>query len=218
MFEYPSQAALNRVVSKNKIYEHAKPSKSVKDQFVAQIDQITWAYKLAPETINLPAKAGVAEVQVFDVLLKQQDYNQALLQCMDKAIYSPIFFNLRFEDQVRTVATYKRLSDSDSSKWVVSDSYFESPWRALADPCMPLPVALDMAGLYASMLRVLIPLPARAGESIKEQVERMMQINQKQKECQKLELKLQSENQFNRKVEVNAQLRETKNQLNDLLS
>ena len=53
-FSYPRQAEFNRVLPKSKIYEHGKPSRAVRDCFVAQINQIVWQYKLAPETINLP--------------------------------------------------------------------------------------------------------------------------------------------------------------------
>ena len=39
----------------------------MKDLFVAQVEQIVWQYKLAPETINLPATPGVPEIQVFGI-------------------------------------------------------------------------------------------------------------------------------------------------------
>ena len=70
-----------------------------------------------------------------------------------------------------------------------------------------LPVALDLAGLYEQMLRRLLPLPPRAGETLKAQVERLGQLRSKQNECRKMEARLQKEQQFNRKVELNAQLR-----------
>jgi len=55
LFNYPKAAAFERVLPKSKIYEHSKPSNAVKELFVKQVDKIVWQYKLAPETINLPA-------------------------------------------------------------------------------------------------------------------------------------------------------------------
>ena len=54
LFAWPPQAAVARPVAKAKIYAHAKPSAALHALFVDQVESITWAYKLAPETINLP--------------------------------------------------------------------------------------------------------------------------------------------------------------------
>ena len=86
MFAYPKQAELNRVVPKTKIYAHAKPSKRVKAFFVAQVAEIRWKYKLSPDTINLPARNGVNEIQIFEIVLKTPDLDAAVLQTIDKAI------------------------------------------------------------------------------------------------------------------------------------
>ena len=57
-FAYPKQAEFNRIVPKSKIYAHAKVSSGSKTCLSAQVAEIVWAYKLSPETINLPARAG----------------------------------------------------------------------------------------------------------------------------------------------------------------
>jgi hypothetical protein len=66
---------------------------------------------------------------------------------------------------------------------------------------------LDLAGLYEQMLRRLIPVPPRPGESLRDHVERVNQIHAKETECRRLEGRLYRELQFNRKVEINAVLR-----------
>ena len=43
---------------------------AIRDRFVSQVSEIVWKYKLAPETVNLPAKLSVQEIQVFEVALK----------------------------------------------------------------------------------------------------------------------------------------------------
>lgn len=63
---YPKQAVFGRTLPKNKIYEHSGANTRLKDLFVEQVEQIVWQYKLAPETINLPARPGVPELQVFN--------------------------------------------------------------------------------------------------------------------------------------------------------
>ncbi len=216
LFHYPKQAAFERPLPKNKIYEHAKPSSALREQFVTQVDKIVWQYKLAPETVNLPARPGVPEIQIFAIALKTPELSEDVLRCIDQAIPFPIIYQLTFEDRIKSKAAYKRPSDADASKWVV-DSYFETAWQTNDTERSELPVALDLAGLYDQMLRRFLPLPPRAEETLKAQVERLGQIRSKQNECRKMEARLQKEQQFNRKVEINTQLRQLKHELANLM-
>ena len=215
IFTYPKQAEFNRVLPKSKIYEHGKPTRAVRDGFVAQINQIVWQYKLAPETINLPSRPGVPEIEIFSLELKTPEVSEDVLRCIDKAILLPIFYNLVFDGRVKTVAAYKRPSDADASRWVV-DAYFASPWQPADGERSALPVALDMAGLYEQMLRRLMPFPARSGETLKDHVERLSQLRSRQTEYARLEARLHKEKQFNRKVELNSQLRTIKTGIDTL--
>lgn len=207
MFAYPKQAEFNRPVPKTKIYAHARPSKRIKELFVAQIGEIVWKYKLAPETVNLPPRKGINEIQVFEIALRTPQLDPAVLQVVDKAIPFPLVFQLVFEGQVRFAASYKRPSEADASKWVIEASFQTEP-QPLDAERPPLPVALDLAGLYEQIVRRHIPLLPRTGETIGEQAARYNALTAKQKAQRQLEARLAQEKQFNRKVELNAELRE----------
>lgn len=215
MFAYPKQAEINRVVPKTKIYAHARVSKRVKELFVSQVGEILWKYKLSPETINLPARNGINEIQVFEVVLKTPELDIDVLQAIDQAIPFPLVFQLTYDGEVRGVASYKRPSDADASKWVIEATFETGPQPAAAER-LPLPVALDLAGLYEQIVRCHIPLPPRPGEGIEEHVARFNAIEAKQKTRQQLETKLGAEKQFNRKVELNAALRSLSQELQTL--
>jgi hypothetical protein len=217
LFAYPKQAEFNRVLPKSKIYEHARPNRAIRERFVAEVDQIVWKYKLAPETVNLPARAGVPEIQIFSISLRTGELSESVLRTIDKAIPFPIFFEMSHSARIKSTAAYKRPSEGSSAKWVV-DAYFETPWLPVTNSREPLPVALDLVGLYEQMLRRHISLPAWPGESLKAQVERMNAIQSKRAECRKLESRLRQEKQFNRKVELNRELRTVTNELNSLLA
>ena len=216
MFAYPKQAAFGKVLPKSKIYQHARPTRRVQQLFVDQISRIVWQYKLSPETINLPSRPGVPEIHVFTIELKAGELDEALLRCIDKAISFPIFYELLFETRVKEIAAYKRPSDADSSKWVVGD-YFDSEWQPIESERNPLPVSLDLGKLYEQMLRRLMPFPARDGESLKVHAKRLAAVRSKETQCRKIEARLEREKQFNRKVELNAELRTIKNELEALI-
>jgi hypothetical protein len=212
LFDYPKSAAFGRVLAKSKIYEHASPSTAVKNLFVRQVEQITWQFKLAPETVNLKGAPSVPEIQIFSITLKMGELKRDLLQCIDQAIPFPILFELRYEGRVRSAAAFKRPSDADKSRWVMSD-YFESAWQPSEAPRTPLPMVFDLEALYARLLAPLLPFPARPGEGLQACVERMEQIRSRQRELDKCEAYLRKEKQFNRKVAINAKLRQLKNEL-----
>lgn len=217
MYAYPAKTEFNRVLPKIKIYANAKPSKRVKALFVSQVGEIVWKYKLFRDTINLPPRDGYTEIQVFEIRLKEAELAPEVLRVIDRAIPYPIFYRLRSDGLVKLVAAYKRPAADGSSKWVLG-TYFETGWLDAAESVVPLPVALDIKSLYEQMLSAYIDLPPRSGESLEELVARVESIRKYRREIQALESKLNKEKQFNRKVELNAQVRELSSELTELQS
>ena len=225
MFAYPKQAEFNHAVPKNKIYGHAKASRAIRERFVSQVSEIVWKYKLAPETVNLPAKQPVHEIQVFEILLKTGELAEDVLRTMDKAIPSLLFFELTFESRVRFAAAYKRPNEANSQKNVV-EAYFETPWQPAGQVRPKLPVALDLAGLYEQMLHfhmknwhmlgTPMALAPRPGEGLQAMADRASLIRTKENECRQLEGRIKKEIQFNRKVELNSSLRAHRAELDQL--
>lgn len=215
LFDYPKKAAFGRVLHKNKIYEHGSPSAAVKQFFVRQVEQIVWQHKLAPETVNLKPSQAVPEIQIFSITLKGDELQPEVLRCIDLAIPFPIIFELRFDGKVKSIAAFKRPSEADASKWVISE-YFDSDWAAADTPRKLLPVVFDLEVLYDQLLLPLMPYPARPSEDLQKRVERMERIRLKHRELERCEARLRKEKQFNRKVAINAELRNLKQELENL--
>jgi hypothetical protein len=215
LISYPAKAAFGRTLPKSKVYEYSKANTRLKDLFVKEVEQIVWQYKLAPESINLPARPGVPEIQVFSIQLKTPDLNRDVLRTIDGAVQFPILFELGFEGRTQVVACYKRPSEADASRWVLSD-YFETGWLPPDSERAAIPLALDLASLYEQFLHRLIPLSARPQEPLAATVERFEQVQARQREVARTTARLEREKQFNRKVEINAALRSLKTELEQL--
>jgi hypothetical protein len=214
-FDYPQKAAFGRVLPKNKVFAFGKVTRRLRDLFALEIAQIVWRFKLAPETVNLPPAPGVAEIQVFGVDLKPDidELSEDILHCIDNAIGFPVIFEVTApgskSNRVKVITAYKRPSEADASKWVVGE-YFSTGWHSPDTTRSPLPVALNLGSLYEQMLRQLIPVAGTPGETLQSLAERHRIMSVKQRELAKLEAQLKREKQFNRKVELNAQLRTVK--------
>lgn len=215
LFAYPKSAQFGRVVPKSKIYDHADAKTTLKDRFVAEVDQITWAYKLAPETLKLDAAKHVTEIQVFVIKLRSAQLSEDVLRAIDRAIPFPIIFELVHQARRRTVAAFKRPSEADKSKWVISD-YFWSEWVAEDADRTTLPVSLNLAALYDKLITALMPVSAKPDEDIQSRVDRVEAVRAKEHEVAKIQAKLAKEKQFNRKVEINKALRIAKQELTQL--
>ena len=219
LIAYPKQALFGRVLPKSKIYEHSGATTRLKNLFVEQVDQIVWQYKLAPETVNLPARPGVAEIQIFSIQLKSAELHEDVLRCIDSAVQFPTFFELirgqGDRAKTRVVAAYKRPGGVDASSWVVT-AYFASDWVDAATTRVAMPLALDMAHLYSALLQSLLPLPSRPQEALQDWVARIELADRKHREVEKTQARLAKEKQFNRKVEINGILRQLKTELEQL--
>jgi len=215
LYDFPKSAAFGRVLPKSKIYEYGSPSAAVKELFVRQVDKIVWQYKLAPETVNLKPSQAVPEIQVFSISLKGGDLKPEVLRCIDQAIPFPIIFELKYEGKVKPVAALKRPSEADSTKWVISE-YFDGDWVSADMQRKPLPLVFDLEALYEYLLALLMPYPPLPAEDLPARVARMELFRLKQRELERCEARLRKEKQFNRKVEINAVLRQLKNELDQL--
>ncbi len=216
---YPPQAAFGRTLPKNKVYAHSRAGTRLKNLFVQQVEQIVWQFKLAPETINLPARPGVSEIQVFTIHVKTPDPSFEVLRAIDQAVPFPIIFELAHAGRIQVVACYKRSigpqNDADASQRAMSD-YYASGWLSDRAERGALPMALHLGGLYEQMLRALLPLPARPNETMAEHVARLEALAAKQREADKTAARLAKERQFNRKIDINAELRRLQGELDAL--
>lgn len=216
MFTYPPQTRVNRVVPKAKLYAHGRVSRRVQDLFVKQVEEVVWRHKLSPETVNLPARNGIQEIQVFEVALRTPDVDDVILQAIDKAIPFPIVFQLTIDGFARYSVALKRPSEADSEKWVIGNRFLTEPRVLTSEALLPLPVALDLASLYEQIVRYHIPLVPREGESLIAHAERYMSLLANLAQRRQIEAKLAAEKQFNRKVELNAALRSVLQDLHSL--
>lgn len=206
LFAYPVRCAFGRAIAKTRIEQHAQPSKSVRAALTAEVARMVWQYKLAPDTLRLAAARGVAEIQVLHIELKPgvADVSQDVLRCIDKAIAHPLIFEVSAGQGIKTIAAPKRPSQADSAQWVTGD-YFAGTWANPDAPRQPLPVALDLSALYAELLRAFMPWPAREGETIHAQAERLARIRTLERERDQITTRMNRERQFNRRVSLNHQ-------------
>ena len=220
-WQFPAQANFDQIIPKEKIYQQVSAGKALKERFVEEVEQIRWAYKLAPATINLPKSDDVPELEVIAITLKGETLADDVLAAIDKAIPLPLLFELKRQwgetEQIRYAAAFKRRSEADATKWLCSEYLFSEWLDVKSTEAVQLPMVLNLAELYQRMLATLLPIPPRESETIEQTLARLAEINSQQKKLMQLKKKVAAEKQFNRKVELNRQFKALQQRLNQLL-
>lgn len=214
-FDYPKAAEFGKILPKSKIYDHARAPSKLQQLFVDQVEKIIWQYKLAPETINLTATKSVSEIQVFEIRLRTAACDKDVLRAIDKAIPFPIIFELSHKDKRKVVVAYKRPSEADSTKWVVSE-YFETEWQAADSPRAALPTALDLGRLYDKLLNGLLPGDVGVDAPVAVRVENLEAIRAGRRERARIKARMTREKQYNKRIAINAELRAVQQELKQL--
>lgn len=215
MFTYPPKTVFGKTIPKTRIYTHANASRRIRDLFASQVAEIRWTHKLSPETLHLPAKPGVPEIEIFEIRLKTPTLNDAVLDTIDRAIPYPILHRIQSEEGVAYSAAFKRPSEADSSQWVVGARFTSEVRKPEGDPPQ-LPTALDLGHLYASIMACFLPLPARKGEPLYDQISRCERYRILKRQVDQLTARIRREKQFNRKVALNQELKPLQAELKGL--
>lgn len=211
LYRWPANAAFGRTVPKTKFYEHGNVRTALREKFVDDIQRITWAYKLANDTIRLRGTAAVPEIQVFTVETKGADVSDEVLAAIDKTVHFPIMFEVASGERVRMAA-----AQTLGGKKPRIATYFTTDWQPADAPRRPLPTALDLPSLYEALLASLLPVPKRVGETVSDATERLDRARKVQREIAALEKKLRTEPQLNRKIDLRRRLKERETELLEL--
>lgn len=216
MLNLPAATEFNRRIPKQKFYENLPVTPAIKRVFVEQIRTVWWRNKIAASTMNLAQGEAVTELEVFEVQLNQQGLEEIVLRLMDQAIPYHILFLLSFEDTIQAWIGFKEATQSGTNAFKVS-GYYHTDWFS-AD-ALPLRLeGLSTDAVYESFVRQIAgdALPADQGEALKESIERARRRNELEKRIAALEAKIRKEKQLNRQMELNAEVKQMRKDLENL--
>jgi hypothetical protein len=213
LYRWPAAAKFGRSIPKTKLYERGDVSTAVREKFITEVQRITWAYKLAEATINLSGGADVPEIQILEVDAKGVDISEPVLAAIDKAIKTPIIFEVLAGDgdarRIRMTAAHKHLGDGAPKV----GGYHTTSWQPEDAERQPLPAAITLSSLYAALLTPLTPVSARPGEEVSDLGTRLEAVRRLEREVASLQRKLRTEPQLNRKVRLHRVLKAKQTEL-----
>lgn len=212
-FGLPETTRFDKRVPKNAFSRNVDISPALK-KALSEIVSVHWRNKLADTTMNVAAGKTVTEIDVLEVRLSSRKVDENALRQIDKVIPRHVLFILAFEENVSAWIGYKEAAGSGTGAFKV-DRYYHTDWMPRESLRFTID-GLDMDAVYESLVRQVAGAalrPSQPDESLKVAVFRDAERTRIEKQIAALEAKLRKERQFNRQMEINAQIKRLKKEL-----
>lgn len=197
MLSIPNSCKVNKILPKKTFYNKVGINSNIKDVFINQIDKITWLHKISFETIGMPKTKEVEEIEIFQIDIKEKIIPSSIIKSITKNISYPILFVIKYGDNYCYAIR-------------VEDNIYNTNWNEEISIDYN---AISLEVLYQNIVKSIIKEQA----SYKD-FNTLITNKSKQLELEKrlnmLENKLKQEKQFNRKVELNQEIRKIKEEYN----
>jgi len=212
MLGLPKTTDFNKRIPKEKIYENLNVTPTVKKCFVDQIKVIYWRNKIASSTTNLAAGSTVTEIEVFEVRLKTNILDEAVLRQIDKEIPYHIVFLLEYDGKYQVWTAYKEASTGNTAFKV--NHYYHTDW--MTEEEIPLKLeGLNVDTVYENFVYQIAgdTLQANENESLQDVVERDEKVKNLKRQIEVLQAKIRKEKQLNVQMKLNSELKKLKKEL-----
>lgn len=199
MIELPEECIVDKFIPKKIFYEKVNLSSNLKQEFVDKIDKIYWKYKISEDTLNISKTENVEEIEIFELTLKEKVNCQSIIKVITRNIPYIILFEICYNDEVQYAIKHN------------DDIYFTN-WNERIDFNFN---GIDLNIVYENIIRSVMNISEQSN-NIDEELEKDKKLKEVQKEIERLESKMKSEKQFNKKVELNKKIIELKCKLEQI--
>ena len=203
MLNFPSKAAVGRIMPKEAFYKRLVLSSELRSKFVSDIKRITMEYKLSPETLNVENAGEISEILVLSIDLKKKDVDYRIIENIARQNAHKLLFLLKFGDEGQLALYYDKL--------------YKTKWTLLSD------INLGTNGLnigdiwegYIEQIAIQEEVTKNEDLSVDEKLMKQEVILKLQKEIAKLEKRSRKEKQPKKRFELFTQLQTMKKRLEE---
>jgi hypothetical protein len=236
--DLPKSCWLGSTIYKKQFLTAGDLSSADKKLISQQIEKVIWHASLKPNTINIrPYQDEVreyGEVEVIEVKLNEASRVKRIAEIVMRTIPYPILLQITYEDQILIVAGHSRINLSDSSKNTIEEFLF-TDW--ITPGALTAFQAQFFKNIHSSKLSffnfyrfydgfvdqvVLLNASKWAdcyfedkdAKEVKQTSDRIVNLERK---IEELRTALNQETQFNRKVELNVEIKNYQNKVSGLI-
>ena len=204
MYGLPHTTEVRKQLPKKAIYAKFELKPSQRESFDADIARIDIVAVVSTSTVPaLNAGAEVKEFYLLTVQLKRKEYDPKNIALLTKLIPQKMIMALHFQEEVQFAINHTKLITSD--------------WKSDTPDLSFLTLnGLNLDTVWDNIVISIGDIQMERGNTLTEQI-KVEGIRAKLKtQIANLTQKLNKEKQFNRQIEINAEIKALKKQLNNL--
>ena len=203
MFGFPSSTEIKKQLPKRAIYAKFDMSASQRECFDADISRIDIVAIVSLKTVPTLAEGEeVKEFYVLGVQLKQKEYDPKNITMLTKLIPHKMVFALHYGEKIQFVIYHTKL--------------ISSAWQSIEEATLPL-LGLNLDSVWENIVTHIGQIKISEGNTLAEQI-KVEEIRTKMKaQIASLTQRLNKEKQFNRQMEINAEIKLLRKQLLNLI-
>jgi hypothetical protein len=127
----PDSCELGNTIFKKQFYDNARLSAADKKLITINVEKVVWQYCLKPDTINIQPyqddEHEFLEVQVIVARLKDKARHQRIAEIIMRAIPYPMILQLTYGTSLMVVVGMPRINLADHQKHTIEEFVY-SPW------------------------------------------------------------------------------------------
>lgn len=214
LFNLPISTVYGQTIPKKMFDAHL--SYKQKKILTDKISKMTWTHKFATATINLSG-TYFAEIQIIHIELKREERISELLAVINKSVPYGVIFVMQFGDRFYLSASAKHPHPTLADTSVV-DWEFASDWFMGEDNTFQLNLKESLDTVFFDFCKQLSGFKSKEVNSMTELIEKSSKLFQLRKDINKLRSAISSCKQFNKKVELNLELKRLEQEANEFLN
>ena len=197
MLGLPESTEVRQFISKAAIYRKFELNNSQQASFDEDIKKITIVNEISSQTVKL---SGNDENSFFvlEAQLKQKNYDKKNIERLSKLIDQNILLVLTYEDEAR-LAVFKTI-------------LHETEWKTLENINLTL-TGLSFDALWENVIRTVGGIETHEETTLEEQITSSIEKAKMQKQIDSLKKKMKNEKQFNRQIEIKAEIKKLEGML-----
>ena len=202
MYGLPQTTEIRKQLPKKAIYARFDLKPSQRESFDVDIARIDIVAVVSTSTV--PALSTGTEVKEFYLLavqLKRKEYDSKNIALLTKLIPQRMVFALQFEEQTQFAIYHTKL--------------ISSVWKATEVATLPLS-GLNLDTVWENIVTHIGEIEVTEGNTLAEQIKVEDVRTRLKSQIASLTHKLNKEKQFNRQMEINAEIKSLKKQLLNL--
>lgn len=191
MLGLPESTEVRQFISKAAIYRKFELNNSQQASFDEDIKKITIVNEISSQTVKL---SGNDENSFFvlEVQLKNKNYDKKNIERLSKLIDQNILLVMTYEDEAK-LAVFKTI-------------LHETEWKTLENINLTL-TGLSFDALWENVIRTVGGIETHEETTLEEQITSNIEKVKIQRQIEALKKKMKNEKQFNRQIEIKAEIK-----------